>query len=178
MHLVSLYTCRMTKAVVAMSGGVDSSVAAALLKEQGYEVIGMMLRLWSEPGKEESNRCCTPDSMAQARRVAAKLDIPFYVIDAKDVFRETVVEYFLEGYARGETPNPCLVCNQKIRWTFLLDHALALGADFMATGHYVRIKKDESVMTASGIAYFWGKTDDGWRMIGWAGTDKIVECVD
>jgi len=134
----------MTKAVVAMSGGVDSSVAAALLKEQGYEVIGMMLRLWSEPGKEESNRCCTPDSMAQARRVAAKLDIPFYVIYAKDVFRETVVEYFLEGYARGETPNPCLICNRKIRWTFLLDHALALGADFMATGHYARVKRTEN----------------------------------
>ena len=133
----------MTKVVVAMSGGVDSSVAAALLKEQGYEVIGMMLRLWSEPGKEESNRCCTPDSMAQARRVAAKLEIPFYVIDAKDVFRETVVEYFLEGYARGETPNPCLICNRKIRWTFLLDHALALGADYMATGHYIRIQKAE-----------------------------------
>ena len=134
----------MEKVVVAMSGGVDSSVAAALLKEQGYEIIGMMMRLWSEPGKEESNRCCTPDSMAQARRVAAILDIPFYVVDAKDVFRETVVEYFLDGYARGETPNPCLICNLKIRWTFLLDHALALGADYMATGHYVRIKKDES----------------------------------
>ena len=133
----------MTKVVVAMSGGVDSSVAAALLQEQGYDVIGMMLRLWSEPGKEESNRCCTPDSMAQARRVAAKLGIPFYVIDAKDVFRETVVQYFLEGYARGETPNPCLMCNRQIRWTFLLNHALALDADFMATGHYVRIRKDE-----------------------------------
>ncbi len=133
----------MTRVVVAMSGGVDSSVAAALLKEQGYDVIGMMLRLWSEPGKEESNRCCTPDSMAQARRVAAKLDIPFYVIDAKDVFRETVVQYFLDGYARGETPNPCLLCNRQIRWTFLLEHALALGADFMATGHYVRIRKEE-----------------------------------
>lgn len=133
----------MTKAVVAMSGGVDSSVAAALLKEQGYDVIGMMLRLWSEPGKEDSNRCCTPDAMAQARRVAAKLEIPFYVVDAKDVFRETVVEYFLSGYARGETPNPCLICNRKIRWTFLLDHALALGAEFMATGHYVRIMKEE-----------------------------------
>ena len=131
------------KVVVAMSGGVDSSVAAALLKEQGYDVTGMMLRLWSEPGKEESNRCCTPDSMAQARRVAGILDIPFYVIDAKDVFKETVVEYFLSGYARGETPNPCLICNKQIRWTFLLNHALALGAEFMATGHYVRIKKDE-----------------------------------
>lgn len=127
-----------------MSGGVDSSVAAALLKEQGYEVVGMMLRLWSEPGKEESNRCCTPDSMAQARRVAAILGIPFYVIDAKNVFRETVVEYFLEGYARGETPNPCLICNRKIRWTFLLEHALAIGAEYMATGHYARIRKDES----------------------------------
>lgn len=133
----------MKKVVVAMSGGVDSSVAAALLKEQGYEVIGMMLRLWSEPGKEESNRCCTPDSMAQARRVAAKLDIPFYVIDAKDVFRDTVVQYFLDGYARGETPNPCLICNRQIRWTFLLDHALALGADFMATGHYARVRVGE-----------------------------------
>ena len=74
------------KVVVAMSGGVDSSVAAALLKQQGYDVIGMMLRLWSEPGKEESNRCCTPVAMAQARRVAGILDIPFYVIDSKDVF--------------------------------------------------------------------------------------------
>lgn len=134
----------MTRVVVAMSGGVDSSVAAALLKEQGYDVVGMMLRLWSEPGKEDSNRCCTPDSMAQARRVAAKLDIPFYVIDAKDVFRETVVQYFLEGYSRGETPNPCLICNRQIRWTFLLEHALALGADYMATGHYVRIQRAES----------------------------------
>jgi tRNA-uridine 2-sulfurtransferase len=132
------------KVVVAMSGGVDSSVAAALLKEQGYDVTGMMLRLWSEPGKEESNRCCTPDSMAQARRVAGILDIPFYVIDAKDVFRETVVEYFLSGYARGETPNPCLICNRQIRWTFLLNHALALGADYMATGHYARIQDSEN----------------------------------
>jgi tRNA-specific 2-thiouridylase len=133
----------MTRVVVAMSGGVDSSVAAALLKEQGYDVVGMMLRLWSEPGKEESNRCCTPDSMAQARRVAAKLGIPFYVVDARDVFRETVVQYFLDGYRRGETPNPCLVCNRQIRWTFLLDHALALDADYMATGHYARIRNGE-----------------------------------
>jgi tRNA-uridine 2-sulfurtransferase len=133
----------MTKVVVAMSGGVDSSVAAALLKQQGYEVIGMMLRLWSEPGKEESNRCCTPDSMSLARRVAAKLDIPFYVVDSKEIFRNTVVNYFLDGYARGETPNPCLMCNRQIRWEFLLNHALALGADYMATGHYVRLRKTE-----------------------------------
>lgn len=126
-----------------MSGGVDSSVAAALLKQQGYDVTGMMMRLWSEAGKEDSNRCCTPDSMSQARRVAGILDIPFYVVDAKDIFRETVVQYFLDGYARGETPNPCLICNRQIRWTFLLNRALALGAEFMATGHYVRRIKDE-----------------------------------
>ncbi len=133
----------MTKVVVAMSGGVDSSVAAALLKQQGYDVVGMMLRLWSEAGREESNRCCTPEAMGLARRVAAKLDIPFYVIDAKQVFHDTVVTYFLDGYARGETPNPCLICNRQIRWTFLLEHALALGADFMATGHYATLRRQE-----------------------------------
>jgi tRNA-specific 2-thiouridylase len=129
----------MTKVVIAMSGGVDSSVAAALLKQQGYDVVGMMLRLWSEPGKENSNRCCTPDAMALARLVAARLDIPFYAIDAKEIFHSTVVKYFLEGYGQGMTPNPCLVCNRIIRWKFLLDHALAIGADFLATGHYARL---------------------------------------
>jgi tRNA-uridine 2-sulfurtransferase len=130
----------MAKVVVAMSGGVDSSVAAALLKEQGHDVTGMMLRLWSEAGREDSNRCCTPEAVSLARRVAAGLGIPFYVVDAKEVFRRTVVSYFLDGYARGETPNPCLACNRSIRWEFLLEHALALGAQFMATGHYARVR--------------------------------------
>jgi len=86
----------MTKVVVAMSGGVDSSVAAALLKEQGFDVIGMMMRLWTEPGSEAENRCCTIDSMNLARNIASQLDVPFYAIDAKDVFRSTVVEYFID----------------------------------------------------------------------------------
>lgn len=126
-----------------MSGGVDSSVAAALLKQQGYEVIGMMLRLWSQPGQADLNRCCTPESMALARRVAGTLDIPFYVQDARQAFRETVVGYFLEGYAAGGTPNPCLACNRHIRWEFLLEHALAMGAETMATGHYARRRTTE-----------------------------------
>lgn len=139
---MSLPSEKKTTVVVAMSGGVDSSVAAALLAQQGYQVIGMMLRLWSEPGSECDNRCCTPDAMAQARRVAAILDIPFYAIDAQQTFRETVVQAFLDGYAQGITPNPCLVCNRQVRWHFLLQRALALGADYLATGHYVRLERN------------------------------------
>jgi tRNA-specific 2-thiouridylase len=128
------------KVVIAMSGGVDSSVAAALLKEQGYDVIGMMLRLWSEPGSETLNRCCTPNDMALARRIAAQLEIPFYSIDAKDEFYKTVVTDFINGYTQGKTPNPCLICNRQIRWEYLLNRALALGADYLATGHYTRLR--------------------------------------
>ncbi len=128
--------------VVAMSGGVDSSTVAALLVEQGYQVTGMMLRLWSEEGKECSNRCCTPDSVFAARRIAAMLGIPFYVIDAQQLFYEQIVNYFINGYKSGETPNPCILCNQSIRWGFLLNHALSIGADAFATGHYARLMKD------------------------------------
>jgi tRNA-uridine 2-sulfurtransferase len=129
--------------VVAMSGGVDSSVAAALLVEQGYAVIGIMLRLWSEPGMESENRCCTPDDMAVARRVAARLDIPFYAIDAREYFRKEVVEGFIEGYRAGWTPNPCVRCNQNVRWGFLLNQAKTMGAEYLATGHYARLDRDE-----------------------------------
>lgn len=130
-----------TRVVVAMSGGVDSSVAAALLVEQGYDVIGMMLRLWSEPGRETVNRCCTPDQMADARRVAEHLGIPFYAVDVKDYFRKTIVQFFIDEYAAGRTPNPCIECNRRIRFEFLLDHALALEADYLATGHYARVEQ-------------------------------------
>jgi tRNA-specific 2-thiouridylase len=129
------------KIAVAMSGGVDSSVAAALLVEQGFQVFGMMLRLWSEPGQEAANRCCTPEAMAVARRIAGQLEIPFYAIDAKDTFRDIVVQTFIDGYTQGITPNPCLACNRHIRWEYLLNRALSLGADYMATGHYARLER-------------------------------------
>lgn len=129
--------------VVAMSGGVDSSVAAALLVEQGYRVIGMMLRLWSEPGTEDDNRCCTPDAMALARRVAAKLGVPFYAVDVQERFYDAVVQPFIDGYVQGVTPNPCVLCNRSIRWGVLLDRARAFGADYLATGHYARIQRED-----------------------------------
>lgn len=131
--------------VVGLSGGVDSSFAAAILKDQGYEVIGIMLKLWSPPEQEELNRCCSIDSMVLARRVAAKLDIPFYVIDARDQFRSTVVEYFIRGYGAGITPNPCLMCNAEVRWRVLMDQADRLGAEMIATGHYATIQSDDGI---------------------------------
>ncbi|MFN8454637.1 MAG: tRNA 2-thiouridine(34) synthase MnmA [Anaerolineae bacterium] len=130
------------RVVVAMSGGVDSSVAAALLVEQGYEVVGLMLRLWAEQGGA-ANRCCTPDAVADARRVADVLGIPFYVRDYKDTFKQTVVDFFIEGYAQGVTPNPCVVCNRDIRFDKLLKESLSLGGDYLATGHYVRVQQAE-----------------------------------
>jgi tRNA-specific 2-thiouridylase len=131
------------RVVIAMSGGVDSSVAAALLINQGYDVVGVMLRLWSEPGNHAHNRCCTPDSMSIARRIAHKLGIPFYAIDAQDNFYRTVVKQFFEGYGSGVTPNPCLVCNQLIRWDFLLKRARMMDADYLATGHYTRLRQTD-----------------------------------
>jgi tRNA-uridine 2-sulfurtransferase len=141
----------MTRVVVGMSGGVDSSVAAALLKEQGYDVVGIMLRLWSEPATDDvgedgtpaiENKCCSLESMSDARRVAAQLDIPFYVVNVERPFQQTIVDYFYDEYAAGRTPNPCLRCNRHIRFTLLLERALALGAEYLATGHYVRVDDD------------------------------------
>jgi tRNA-specific 2-thiouridylase len=133
------------RVVIAMSGGVDSSVSAALLVQQKYDVTGVMLRLWSESTTAESiaNRCCTPDQMADARRVARILGIPFYVLDARTAFYREIVKPFITAYGQGVTPNPCLWCNRQIRFGWLLDHARALGADFLATGHYARTRRDD-----------------------------------
>lgn len=129
-----------------MSGGVDSSVAAALLVEQGYDVVGMMMRLWSDDamGGAEHNRCCTPEQMDDARRIADHLGIPFYVLDTKDVFRATVVQFFIDSHRDGFTPNPCIECNRHIRFEYLQQNALALDAEYLATGHYARIHQENN----------------------------------
>jgi tRNA-specific 2-thiouridylase len=131
--------------VIALSGGVDSGVAAALLVEQGYEVVGAMLRLWVERGPDEigANLCCTPEAVDRARRVADLLDIPFHLLDAEAVFKERVVDYFVAEYTAGRTPSPCIPCNRTVRFGMLLNRALALGAEFMATGHYARLRQVE-----------------------------------
>ena len=132
-----------TTVVVAMSGGVDSSVAAALLAEQGYNCIGVMMRLWAEAasGKGSGNKCCDEESVDDARRVADRLGMPFYLINVERPFKEKVVDLFIEGYSGGLTPNPCLACNRHIRFDYLLNYARRLGADYLATGHYARLRR-------------------------------------
>ena len=133
------------RVVVAMSGGVDSSVAALLLARQGYEVIGVTLRLYSEERAEAaplSRGCCTLEDIDDARRVCAAIGARHYVVNAEREFRAAVIDHFLAEYARGRTPHPCIACNDMIKFSFLLDRALAMDADAIATGHYARAKRD------------------------------------
>ena len=132
-----------TTVVVAMSGGVDSSVAAALLVERGYNCIGVMMRLWAEVGAGEgsANKCCSLESVHDARRVADELGIPFYLINVEQPFKQQVVDFFIDGYSHGVTPNPCIECNRHIRFDYLLNYARRLGADYLATGHYARLRR-------------------------------------
>jgi tRNA-specific 2-thiouridylase len=129
------------KAVVAMSGGVDSSVAAATLVEAGYDVTGIMLKLWNGEAANTDSGCCNVGAAEDARRVADVLGIPFYVLNLAEHFEETVVKDFHQSYASGTTPNPCVRCNQWIKFDALLERAMALGADFLATGHYARVEQ-------------------------------------
>ncbi len=132
------------KVVVGMSGGVDSSVAAYLLKEQGYDVIGVTMRFWQseeEAAGAENSGCGGASSASDARRVAETLGIPYYVMDFKPEFKRHVMDYFVEEYLRGRTPNPCIVCNRYVKWEALLKRSQELGADYIATGHYARIEK-------------------------------------
>ncbi len=129
------------RVLVAMSGGVDSSVAAALLKKEGYEVVGVFMRFWSESGKMP-NKCCSNAAAMSARQVANKLDIPFYILDFQDYFKRCVVDSFLDEYAKGRTPNPCVICNEKIKIGMLRRKADELGIKYLATGHYAQLKNN------------------------------------
>lgn len=127
------------RVVVAMSGGVDSSVAAALLLEEGYEVIGITMQLWSQADERTPGGCCSLETIQDARQVAERLGIPFYVVNFRDVFEKKVIDYFTAEYLQGRTPNPCIACNRHIKFAALLEKALALEADYLATGHYARV---------------------------------------
>lgn len=132
------------KVVVGMSGGVDSSVAAWLLKEQGYDVIGVTMQIWQdeeETVQEENGGCCGLGAVDDARRVAAKLEIPYYVMNFKEQFRHSVIDYFVDEYTNGRTPNPCIACNRYVKWESLLKRSLDIGADCIATGHYARVEQ-------------------------------------
>lgn len=132
------------KVVVGMSGGVDSSVAALLLKEQGYDVIGVTMQIWQDEeasAVQENGGCCGLSAVDDARRVAQMLDIPYYVMNFKKEFKRHVMDYFVEEYLQGRTPNPCIACNRYVKWESLRGRSLEIGADYIATGHYARIDK-------------------------------------
>lgn len=135
------------KVVVGMSGGVDSSVAAHLLKQQGYDVMGVTMQIWQDEStscQAEKGGCCGLSAVEDARRVSEDLEIPYYVMNFRKEFDENVIQYFIDEYTKGRTPNPCIACNRYVKWESLLRRSLGIGADYIATGHYARIEKLEN----------------------------------
>lgn len=146
------------RVMVAMSGGVDSSVAAAMMVEAGHEVLGVTLKLWAGPaGELPTAGCCTVSDAEDARRVAAQLDIPYYVLDYTEPFMSEVVGRFVREYTEGRTPNPCIECNRTVKFERLLGHALELECDALVTGHYARVRRD----------------GDGWHLL--RGVDRTKD---
>ena len=132
------------KVVIGMSGGVDSSVGAYLLKEAGYDVIGVTMQIWQTEDTcslEENGGCCGLSAVEDARRVASDIGIPYYVMNFRDEFKKNVIDYFVDEYLQGHTPNPCIACNRYVKWESLLQRSLEIGADYIATGHYARVVK-------------------------------------
>lgn len=145
------------RVLVAMSGGVDSSVAAALMVEEGHEVVGVTMKMWSGPnGEAPTSGCCTVSDAEDARRVAAQLGIAYYVVDYTDHFSAGVIDLFVDGYLSGRTPNPCVECNRSVKFSALLEHASELGCQAVVTGHYARIRG----------------TGDGWKLLRGVDRDK------
>lgn len=135
------------KVLVAMSGGVDSSVAAAILKEEGYEVYGATMQIWQSEDERDlitEKSCCSIYAVDDARKVANILDIPYYVFNMKNDFEKEVIDYFIDEYIKGRTPNPCIMCNKKIKFELFLKKAIVLGMDYIATGHYAIIEYDKN----------------------------------
>jgi len=135
----------MSKVIIGMSGGVDSSVAAAVLLEQGYDVIGVTMKLWN--GEQTDGGCCSLSAVNDARRVADKLNIPYYVMNFEADFNKYVINNFIDEYKNGRTPNPCIACNKYIKFDALLEKSKAIGADYVATGHYAKISNNNGVFS-------------------------------
>lgn len=158
------------RVLAAMSGGVDSSVAAAILQKDGYDVIGATMKIWPSElcGKEGSKLCCSLKDIEDAKRVCDKLGIRHYVLNLEKVFYKCVIDYFVKEYLDGRTPNPCIVCNEKIKFGALMKKAEALGCDYVATGHYARIEKNSRLKEAA------DKTKDQSYVL-FALTEKLLE---
>ena len=151
------------RVLVAMSGGVDSSVAAALLHEAGYDLVGVTLHLWDADGEDQVGRCCAPEDRDDARRTCEHLGIPHYVLDEREAFRKHVVDPFVDDYQAGRTPIPCVSCNRTVKLTYLAEVARRFDATHIATGHYARLERSgEGALRPVSYTHLTLPTTIGW----------------